>query len=291
MKLSVTPYTFHQEFYRGEMDVFHLIETIKCRYHLNAVDMWNPQLESITDEAYLKRVKAALDANDLIVNNYAMDGANLWDPDPEIRKRNVEFYRQNAKAAEILGAKSVKVDTGSHYLRHFRFAWDKDRKIKERNYGTFAANPVEDDEYWDQMIYTDEMIEYFQKVLKEYCDRAANMGYDVYIENHWATMCVASELKKVMDACAHPNLGVLAHLGRWFKGDTLEAEKLIAPYTRYVHVDLGMAEGGIFEHGKPYLDAGFDGYWGVEYTGEGENSYACAEYQLAAIKRLLSLKK
>ena len=51
MKLSVTPYTFHQEFYRGEMDVFHLIETIKCRYHLNAVDMWNPQLESITDEA------------------------------------------------------------------------------------------------------------------------------------------------------------------------------------------------------------------------------------------------
>lgn len=41
MKLSVTPYTFHQEFYRGEMDVFHLIETIKCRYHLNAVDMWN----------------------------------------------------------------------------------------------------------------------------------------------------------------------------------------------------------------------------------------------------------
>ena len=80
MKLSVTPYTFHQEFYRGEMDVFHLIETIKCRYHLNAVDMWNPQLESITDEAYLKRVKAALDANDLIVNNYAMDGANLWDP-------------------------------------------------------------------------------------------------------------------------------------------------------------------------------------------------------------------
>ena len=53
----------------------------------------------------------------------------------------------------------------------------------------------------------------------------------------------------------HPNLGVLAHLGRWFKGDTLEAEKLIAPYTRYVHVDLGMAEGGIFEHGKPYLDA------------------------------------
>ncbi len=69
------------------MDVFHLIETIKCRYHLNAVDMWNPQLESITDEAYLKRVKAALDANDLIVNNYATDGANLWDPDPEIRKK------------------------------------------------------------------------------------------------------------------------------------------------------------------------------------------------------------
>ena len=66
---------------------------------------------------------------------------------------------------------------------------------------------------------------------RQYCDRAANMGYDVYIENHWATMCVASELKKVMDACAHPNLGVLAHLGRWFKGDTLEAEKLIAPYT------------------------------------------------------------
>lgn len=48
---------------------------------------------------------------------------------------------------------------------------------------------------------------------------------------------------------------------------------------------------GIFEHGKPYLDAGFDGYWGIEYASEGENSYACAEYQLAAVKRFLSLKK
>ena len=38
-----------------------------------------------------------------------------------------------------------------------------DPAIKERNYSTFAANPVEDDEYWNEMIYTDEMIEYFQK--------------------------------------------------------------------------------------------------------------------------------
>ena len=54
---------------------------------------------------------------------------------------------------------------------------------------------------------------------------------------------------------------------------------------------INVESGGYAKAPRGDLDAGFDGYWGVEYTGEGENSYACAEYQLAAIKRLLSLKK
>ena len=189
------------------------------------------------------------------------------------------------------GAKSVKIDTGSHYLRHFRFAWDKDPKIKERNYGTFAANPVEDDEYWDQMIYTDEMIEYFQKVLKEYCDRAANMGYDIYIENHWATMCVASELKKGHGCLRPPKFRCVSSPGALVQGRYIRGRETGCAVYPLRACGFGNGRGGIFEHGKPYLDAGFDGYWGIEYASEGENSYACAEYQLAALKRFLSLKK
>ena len=93
-------------------------------------------------------------------------------------------------------------------------------------------------------------------------------------------MCVASELKKVMDSA--PEFRVLAHLGRWFKGDTLEAEKLIAPYTRYVHVDLGMAEGVFSNTASPIWTQALTDI-GALITLARRNSYACAEYRLAAI--------
>ena len=289
MKLSVTPYSFHLHHYAGRMDVFTMIETIKYRYRLDAVDMWNPQMLSITDFDYLGKIKDALLRAGITVCNYAIDGANIWDPDPELRKRNADFYLENVKAAEFLGAKSVKVDTGSHYLPHYAYAWDYDPTVMSRNQNAFAANPdekaVEENRY-----YSDEMLDYFRAKLGEYCERASDMGYDIVLENHWGPMLVASELVKVVKACSHPRLGILSHLGRWCGACAESAEETVAPYTKYIHIDRAAADTEFARKAKPYLDAGYDGYWGVEYTEENEDEFAIVEFILATAKRHLTPK-
>ena len=295
MKFSITPYSFHLHHYAGQMDVFTMIATVKHRYRLDAIDMWNPMMLSITDTNYLGKIKEALAREDMTICNYAVDGANIWDPDPVIRKRNADFYLENAKAAEFLGAKTIKIDTGAFYLPHFCFAWDYDPKIQKRNTGAYPQNPTEAEQkaFEENRYYTDEMLEYFSKKLSEYCKRADDMGYEIVLENHWGPMCVASELVKVIKACEHPKLGILSHLGRWFGPDAKKAEEIVAPYTRYIHIDRVAADKGqgLADLAKPYLDLGYDGYWGVEYIEESEDEFAIVDFILAQARRRLNPKK
>ena len=289
MKLTITPYCFHLHHYAGQMDVFTMIETVKYRYGLGAIDMWNPQMLSITDEEYLGKIRNKLRREEMTLCNYSIDGANIWDPDPEIRKRNADYYLQNAKAAEFLGAKSVKIDTGSHYLPHYGYAWDYDPVVKARNKNALINNPDEN-AIEENRYYNDEMLEYYRVKLSEYCERADSMGYDIVLENHWGPMIVASELVKVIKACSHPRLGILSHLGRWRGPQADSAEETVAPYTRYIHVDRKAADTRLAEKAKAYLDLGYDGYWGVEYIEETEDELAMAEFILASIKRCLTPK-
>ena len=74
------------------------------------------------------------------VVNFAVDGAQLWDPDPDLRQRLYENALVHLDAAEILGAETVRIDTGGSYK---------------------GSEPM-----------TDEQFEYTVKRYREYADRA-----------------------------------------------------------------------------------------------------------------------
>lgn len=94
MKASIGGFSFYQLLSEGEMDIFGYLETVKFRYRLDAVDLWNGffcdrnvPIWTLADEDYLRKIRKALDEKQLTVANLAVDRAHLWDPDPEVREQ------------------------------------------------------------------------------------------------------------------------------------------------------------------------------------------------------------
>ncbi|GIP20795.1 sugar phosphate isomerase/epimerase [Paenibacillus sp. J22TS3] len=262
MKLSVGGYSFYNLFQEGKMDVFGYLETVKYRYHLDAVDLWNAQIAQRTnsllilaDESYLVKVREALDEKGLRLVNLAVDTAHLWDPDPEIR----EALRQNAlkhlQAAVILGAETVRIDTGGSY----RAADDS---------------------------YTDEAFEWIVNGYREYCQFARDYGFRIGPENHMGASLVPGELVRIAEAVNDPAFGVLLHMDRWSR-DQETGDQLVAPWAYHIHFDnKSAAKEEILSHIKAIRAGGYDGYWAVEYNAP-ENQYLEVEYLLCqAAKRL-----
>jgi len=111
MKLSIGGYSFNNTFLEGKMDVFGYLETVKYRYGLDTVDLYNgffvdksKPIWELADEDYIIKIREALDEKEMTVVNYAIDGAHIWDPDPDMRRRLYENAQQHLRVAEILGA-------------------------------------------------------------------------------------------------------------------------------------------------------------------------------------------
>ena len=147
MNISIGGYSFYNTFLEGKMDVFGYLETVKYRYRMDAVDLWNgffidrsDSVYKLVDKSYIRKIREALDEKEMRVVNFAVDGAQLWDPDPDLRQRLYENALVHLDAAEILGAETVRIDTGGSYK---------------------GSEPM-----------TDEQFEYTVKRYREYADRA-----------------------------------------------------------------------------------------------------------------------
>src|SRR5437868_5703342 len=83
-RISILSYSFLGLFQAGKMDVFGYLESCRHRYGLDAANIWNGMLTS-TDEAYLKKVREALDERNLSLCVLTTDNTHVWDPDPAVR--------------------------------------------------------------------------------------------------------------------------------------------------------------------------------------------------------------
>ncbi|GIO97212.1 hypothetical protein J14TS5_22980 [Paenibacillus lautus] len=169
MNISIGGYSFYNTFLDGRMDVFGYLETVKYRYRMDAVDLWNgffidrsDSVYKLADKSYIRKIREALDEKEIRVVNFAVDGAHLWDPDPDIRQKLYENALVHLDAAEILGAETVRIDTGGSY--------------KES----------------EPMTY--EQFEYTVKRYREYADRAADGGYTIGPENHMGASLLPREI-------------------------------------------------------------------------------------------------
>src|ERR1700744_2391497 len=104
--ISVASYSFHGLLAQGMMDAFGYLETCRHRYGLSTADIWNGTLgkdpQAYLDDAFLIRLKAALDERDRVLVNYAIDGCHVWEDAPELRSAHRKLALAHLRAAEKL---------------------------------------------------------------------------------------------------------------------------------------------------------------------------------------------
>lgn len=251
MNISIISYAFHGLQKAGQMDVFGYLESVRYRYDLRAADLWSGTLAS-TDEDYLRKVKQALEERELELVCLAVDGAHCWDPDPARREQLYQNAIAHLRAAEILGAKTVRIDMGSRTPE-----------------------------------MTEEQFDFTVSRYREYARRAHDHGYRVGPENHFGPALVPENMKRVYEAVDSPAFGFLLHIGHWVEGREDEGDRMAAPLAFHSHVPYYIAETSALEAKMDALrQAGYRGYWGLEhYTGQ--NEYAEVAIQLAKVRDIL----
>lgn len=246
---SIASYSFHGAFQDGTVDIFGYLESVKYRYGVNAADIWNVMLKSL-DEDYLKKVRKGLDDRGLYLANLCVDGAHLWEPDAEAREKHYLNALEHLRAAEILGARTVRIDMGG-----------RDSEM------------------------TEEQFEYTVKRYQEYAHRANENGYRVGPENHWGASRIPRNIQKVVEAVANPSFGILLHFENWDE-DFENGDRLCAKYAFHTHFAHWVLPR--YEEKINYLrDAEYQGTLSVEHHS-AKNEYTEVEWQLANIRRILA---
>jgi sugar phosphate isomerase/epimerase len=230
MKIAVCSYAFNQLTRAGTMDVFGYLETCKYRYALPAADLWQGTLASL-DEAYLTKVKDALEERELELADICVDGAHIWEDDPEMRKEHYRRALDHLRASEFLGAKSVRIDAGGGR---------------------------------QDLEWTEEQFDEIVKRYQEYAQRAYDNGYLVGPENHWGPEVVPANLKKLCEAVDSPAFGVLLHAARWRGDDAGKGDEMITPWVIHTHFTPNMSDGALMKTMTMLRDAGYEGYYSVE---------------------------
>lgn len=251
MNISIAGYSFHGLHAEGKIDAFGYLETCRYRYGLHSADYWNGLIGTVESDTLIK-IRQGVEEREMQVVNYHVDGVHLWEQDPEARERNYQEAKKHLEAAAILGAKTVRFDTG----------------------GKLAA-------------ITDEQLDFLATRYREYCDFGAENGFRIGPENHWGLSLFAQNMEKLAKAIDHPAYGILMHLGHWEDCDPVEGDRRLAPWAIHTHVDARVTRNDLAGRMQILLDANYQGYWGVEHH-TAKNEYAEVAYQLAEVRRVLA---
>jgi sugar phosphate isomerase/epimerase len=186
MNIAIASYSFHGLVAEGKMDVFGYLETCKYRYHVQSADIWNGFIPSL-DEDFLKKLKEGLQERELVLANLCIDGPDIWNNDPVVREKHYQEALAYLKAAEFLGARTIR----------FNSAGQGD-------------------------AFTEEQFDLVVKRFREYAQFAYDHGFKAGPENHWGPEAVPENMKRICEAVDHPGFGMLLHF-RGNKGDALLA--------------------------------------------------------------------
>jgi sugar phosphate isomerase/epimerase len=256
MNISIASFSFHGAVAAGTLDVFGYLEACRYRYHVNTADIWNGLLGSDVevqlDEDRLRKVRRAIDERDLVCVNYHADGCHPWDPDPEVRARHRELASRHLKAAEILGASTVRIDTGG----------------SERE-------------------WSDEEFAFITTAFKEFATYAGNAGFKIGPETHWGSTNFPDNMLKLHAAVDSPDYGILLHLGKDTWTSPADYDRALAPIAIHTHIDQKTCYGRLDEALQILIEAGYAGALGVEHH-TGKNELAEVEAQIGLLRRAIS---
>ena len=267
MKVSVASYSFHGMINAGEMDVFSYLDLLKYRYHVDYADIWTEGCLKTLDVEFLKRIRKAMDERGLTLANLCVDGPYVWCDDPEERAAHKASMLEYLRAAEILGAKTVRIDFGVD-------GEGMKTAFRRRN-----AAPEE--------VYTmsEEAFTYLADTYREYCGIVSNFGAKIGPENHWGWDRIPAYLRKVYDAVDHPAYGHLYHLSNFYD-DPEGGEAFCIEHAMHTHFHANSMPYAIDVARKLY-QSGYQGTYGVEHHS-GKLEPQRVEWQLASLREILA---
>jgi sugar phosphate isomerase/epimerase len=255
-KISIGSFSYHGLIADGRMDIFGYLESCKYRYQLDTADIWNGLMgkdpEQYLQPEFLKKVRDGLDERELTVANYHADGCHVWEDDPAARERHYKLALRHLQAAEVLGARTMRIDSGGR-----------------------------------QQQWTSEQFDEIARRYREYAKRAGDHGYRVGPETHWGAELVLDNMLKLAKAVDNKAYGILLHLGHHELVESVEkGDQMLAPYAMHTHVDARTTATRLEPAIRILIDAGYTGYIGVEHH-TGKNEYAEVAWQVAEVRRVL----
>ncbi len=249
-RTAIASYSFHGLLGQGKCDVFNYLNMLRYRYNIVNADIWTGFLPTLEDD-FITKVKDTLDRNSLSLANLCVDGPHVWVDDPEKREAHRLQMLEYIKAANKLGAKTIRIDFG----------------------GT------------DGHTMPEEAFEYIVKTYKEYCGICWDLGMKIGPENHWGWDRVPEYLEKVKNAVDHPAYGHLYHL-RNFYDEPEKGEALAISYAMHTHIHANS-----MPYAKDVIRrlalSGYEGVYSAEHHS-GKLECERVEWQIATVRGLIA---
>jgi sugar phosphate isomerase/epimerase len=263
-EISLAQWSLHKALQAGRIDNLDFARIARQDFDIQAVEYVNQFFkDKARDKTYLQDMKKRASDENVRGLLIMCDGeGRLGDPDTAKRKQAVENHYKWVEAAKFLGCHSIRVNAGSagSYAEQMRLAADGLRKLTE--FGT-------------------------------------QHDIDVIVENHGGLSSDGKWLVGVMKTVDHPRCGTLPDFGNfaidrgkniWY--DRYEGVAELMPYAKSVSAkshDFD-AEGleihtDYFRMMKIVLEAGYNGYVGIEYEGSELSEYD----GIRATKKLLEI--
>jgi sugar phosphate isomerase/epimerase len=255
--ISIAGYSFHGALAAGSIDLYGYLESCRYRYQLDTADIWTGLLgndpEQYLQRDHLLKVKAGLTERGLTLVNYHADGCHIWEDDPAVRARQRALADRHIAAAELLDAKTIRIDAGGR-TRH----------------------------------WTEPQLDVIAATYREWAQRAADHGYAIGPETHWGPENHVDGMLQLAQAVNSPGYGILLHMGKDVDGAPDDYDRALAPLAVHTHIDQTTSYTRIESALRILRDAGYRGCLGVEHHS-ARNEYAEVAAQLALVRRGVTL--
>ena len=259
-EISLAQWSLHRSLYSGELDHLDFAKISKENFGIDAIEYVNSFFfEKAEDKSYLREMKNR--ADDYGVKSLLImcdNEGSLGDPDNQTRQKAVENHYKWHEAAKYLGCHSIRVNAYLTESLHGLEVGDYTKTGSYENQVSLAADG-----------------------LRKLTEFGANIGINTIVENHGGLSSDGSWLASVMKAVDHPRCGTLPDFGnfriegdRWY--DRYKGVKELMPFAKAVSAKShdfdsngNETQTDFFRMMDIVIDAGYNGYVGIEYEGSG----------------------
>jgi sugar phosphate isomerase/epimerase len=256
MQLGICSYSLHRAFAAGTMDVFAFIDLCAELGCTQLDPLAHHVLPALDDPAYRARLQEAAGRAGLPFGCIAVDGADVYEPDPSAREESRERAYRWLDLLGSLGARQVRVDAG---------------------------DPAE---------LTDDVLAILVEGYTELVERGRDHRLEILVENHRGALREPASVVRLLDAT--PGLGLLLDTNNFAEGQQQIGWQMTAQYARATHVKTFQFDGAgndptvDLQHAIHLLQAaGYDGAWGVESTPRELDEVEAVRKTIALLQRLV----